>query len=429
MRPRLPDALWKRVIATLLAVNAVILLLILFERAAPPQPAAHSPFGLTPTLDPASGVVVNQLVPSPAPAIQASLWWDAVIANRDLWMVSRMNFHWVKQIFGWREIEPSSKGQYEWAQADQVVAAAETHGLLLIARLDREPLWARPADTPDSALTAPPQNFQDFGDFCYAVASRYRGRAIKAYEVWNEPNLAREWGGKPPSPADYVRLLSTCYQGIKKGDPNAIVISAGLAPTGTSSSEAMPDDEFLKGIYQAGGAHSFDMLGLNAPGYAAPPQASPDEVARRPDWGGYRWASFRHVEDMRQIMLDNGDGQKQVAVMEMGWTTDKIHPEYSWFSVTEHQQAIYLAGAYWWAYLHWQPWIGIMTAIYLADPYWTPNDEEYWWSITLPNFPDVITRPAYKALAGMPDWNADYYKNLPAATGAEAGSTATPSAP
>ena len=35
------------------------------------------------------------------------------------------------------------------------------------------------------------------GDFVYAVADRYKGR-IRAYEVWNEPNLAREWGGRLP---------------------------------------------------------------------------------------------------------------------------------------------------------------------------------------------------------------------------------------
>jgi hypothetical protein len=39
-----------------------------------------------------------------------------------------------------------------------------------------------------------------FGEFCGAMAERYRGR-IGAYEVWNEPNLAREWGNEPPDPA------------------------------------------------------------------------------------------------------------------------------------------------------------------------------------------------------------------------------------
>jgi polysaccharide biosynthesis protein PslG len=408
MKFTVPDHILKRLIATLLAINAVLLVLILAGRTPdrPPQPVAGGDPTATP--DPVHEVQVNQRVASPTPAIQASLWWDSVVANRDLGLVNRLGFHWAKQVFAWREIEPNQKGTFEWEQADQVVAAAEAHDLLLIARLDREPIWERPADTPADVLTAPPQNVQDFADFCQATASRYRGRAIKAYEVWNEPNLAREWGGNPPDPAAYTGLLAACYQGIRQGDPDALVISAGLAPTGTSTSEAMPDEDFLRGMYQAGAASSFDMLGVNAPGYAAPPQASPDEVANTAAWGAQRWACFRHVEDMRRIMLENGDGAKQIAVMEMGWTTDKIHPDYSWFAVTQQQQAEYLAGAYWWARLNWQPWIGFMSAIYIADPYWTPNDEEFWWSITVPNFPRPMTLPAFNALSKLPDWSADY---------------------
>jgi hypothetical protein len=166
----------------------------------------------------------------------------------------------------------------------------------------------------------------------------------------------------------------------------------------------MPDDEFIRGMYEAGAAQYFDMLGVNAPGYAAPPEVSPEEAASTPAYGGHRWNAFRHVEDIRQIMLMYGDGQKQIAILEMGWTTDPVHPEYSWFRVSEEQQAEYLVNAYWYAYEHWRPWIGIMTAVYIADPYWTPEDEQYWWSISLPNWPETITRPAYDALGELPDW-------------------------
>ncbi|NIN65171.1 MAG: hypothetical protein GTO63_10820, partial [Anaerolineae bacterium] len=43
---------------------------------------------------------------------------------------------------------------------------------------------------------------------------------------------------------------------------------------------------------------------------------------------------FRHVEDLRQIMVGNGDGDKQIALLEFGWTSDPVHPEYAWFRVT-----------------------------------------------------------------------------------------------
>jgi len=146
------------------------------------------------------------------------------------------------------------------------------------------------------------------------------------------------------------------------------------------------------------------MLGVNAPGYAAPPQADPSVVAQTPEWGGHEWAAFRHVEQIREIMIEYGDAQKQIAILEMGWTTDPLHPEYSWFAVSAEQQAENLAAAYWWAYMYWRPWIGLMTTIYIADPAWTPQDEQYWWSITYPDWPETRLRPAYDTLSGLPDW-------------------------
>ena len=200
-----------------------------------------------------------------------------------------MEFGWVKQNFAWRDIEGASKGQYDWWRPDEIVNAAHDAGLNLVVRIDRHPLWSVRV-LPDEQITPnqPPVELQDFGDFCYALAERYKGR-IQAYQVWNEPNLSREWGDKSPDPAEYVALLKVCYEGIKAADPDAIVISAGLAPTGTEPPLAMPDDRFLQGMYDAGGAAYFDVLGLHAPGYKAPPEVSPDDIAELPEYGQYRW--------------------------------------------------------------------------------------------------------------------------------------------
>lgn len=406
----LSHSTWLIVIAVLLAANAVLLAGRWIPGAdAAVQPTSTATPDSAATAAPIAEPVVKQLVPSPAPAIQASLWWDSKTANRDFYIVEQLHFQWVKQIFAWREIE-LSKGDFNWKQADVVVGEAKYHKKFLIARLDVEPLWTRAKHYGDDVLSGPPDNPQDFEDFCYAISSRYQGRSIKAYQVWNEPNLAREWGGEPPNPAAYVELLAACSRGIRRGDPKAIIISAGLAPTGTGLPVAIPDTEFLRAMYQDGAADYFDMLGVNAPGYAAPPWVSPDEVAARPEWGGQRWASFRHVEDIRKIMLESGDGEKQIAVTEMGWTLDTVHPEYSWFAVTPEQQAEYLAGAFWWARENWQPWIGLMTVIYLADPHWTEQDEEYWWAINIPSEGEPATRPSYRTLRGLPDWSGNFYE-------------------
>jgi hypothetical protein len=339
-------------------------------------------------------------VASPEYGLQAFLWWHEEAARRDLRLIHDIGFAWVKQHVSWRDIEGITKGHYDWYFTDRIVTDAEQSGLNVLFRLDREPVWAI-ASRDTYSDNGPPENPQDFGDFCHALADRYRGR-VEAYQVWNEPNLAREWGGWPPNPAEYVELLRACYIGVKTADPDALIISAGLSPTGNGPPEAMPDIEYLIGMYEAGAAPYFDLLGVNAPGFKAPPEVSPDQAAAMPEYGGQRFFCFRHVEDAREVMLRYGDGDKQVAVLEVGWTTDpRPDSSYHWHAVTEEQQADYLVRALRYAKEHWSPWIGLMTVISVADPRWTEEDEQYWWAITEPGWPETRVRPAYEALREM----------------------------
>jgi hypothetical protein len=342
-------------------------------------------------------VPVKQHFASPAYGMHTNMWWKPDLIEEDLALVKEMEFGWVKQKFPWREIEGIEKGQYDWYRPDRIVEAVEADGLNLLVRLDRQPFWSEPEDNLWHENQAP-GNLNDFGDFCGAVAERYRGR-IAAYQIWNEPNLGREWGELPPDPAHYTELLKVCYTAIKKADPQAIVVSAGLAPTGTKSDQAMPDTDFLQGMYDAGAAAYFDVLGVNAPGYKAPPELPPEE-AEQAEYGGGRWFAFRHVEDIRDIMVANGDAEKQIAILEMGWTLDQVNPDYAWFAVDESTQADYLVRAYQYAAEHWQPWIGLMTTIYIPDYNWTAEEnEQWWWSIVLP---DGTPREAFNALRDMP---------------------------
>jgi len=368
------------------------------EEEAPAPTAVIEPTPTPAPLNPLSAAEMNQSFPSPAYGIHLAQWWDLGALQRDMALVNEMEFGWVKQNFAWRDIEGHVKGEYDWYRPDEIVNAANDAGLNLIVRIDRHPLWSVRV-LPDEQITPnqPPVELQDFGDFCRVLAERYKGR-IQAYQVWNEPNLSREWGNKSPDPAEYAARLKVCDEGIKAADPDAVVISAGLAPTGTEPPLAMPDDRFLQGMYDAGASAYFDVLGLHAPGYKAPPEVSPDEIANLPEYGQYRWHVFRHVEDMRRMMVANGDAQKQIAILEMGWTTDTRPSDYAWHAVTQEEQADYLVRAYQYAQENWSPWIGVMTTIYFSDVAWTEEDEQFWWALTEP---DGTARPAAYALQEM----------------------------
>ena len=379
---------------------------------------SQRPGGKPPSDDGEEPIVPSPIPPVPGPkplrmnspeyGMQAFLWWRSETAHRDLGLIRDAGFTWVKQSFAWREIEGAAKGHFDWSRADRVVQQVNEFGLDLIARVDRQPQWAG-GGYPQNG---PPNNYQDYADFLYAMASRYKGR-IRAYQVWNEPNLniagRSEWGGRPPNPAEYTALLRVAYQAIKRADPNAMVISAGLSPTSRWDDQAMPDEEFLKGMYAAGAKPYFDVFGAHGAGYKVPPETDPAVVARDPALNNNdpspeerkRIYCFRHVEDLRRVMVENGDGDKQIALLEFGWTSDEVHPDYAWLRVTEEQKGDYLVRAYQYARQHWSPWIGVMSLIYMPDPEWTRDKEEYWWAIIEPSYPELKLRPAYVALKNM----------------------------
>ena len=202
-------------------------------------------------------------------------------------------------------------------------------------------------------------------------------------------------------------MLKASYQAIKSADPQALVVSAGMSPTTDTSEHAVPDVQFISQMYAAGARGSFDVLGVHAAGYKAEPCADPGVVAQSPELTNSdpsptdlkRIYAFRHVEDVRALMVQQGDTDKQMSILEIGWTTDaRPGSAYAWFAVDRDQQAKNLVGAFQCARQLWQPWMGFMTVIYIPDPNWTQQDEQYWWSITNP---DGTPRPASTALKSL----------------------------
>ncbi|HUR04596.1 MAG TPA: hypothetical protein VM347_18775, partial [Nonomuraea sp.] len=312
--------------------------------------------------------------------------------------VRDLSFGWQKSLIRWRDVEGAGKGRFDWSSTDDLVQASQAAGLHMLARVDFQPGWARA----DGANNGPPDNYQDYADFLFALITRYRAGSphghIDAVEIWNEVNISREWGGRPinqQQAASYVRLLSAAYDAVKRADPSVTVVSAGLSPTGSNTEQAKPDDVYLQWLYDAGMAGHYDALGVHAPGFKAPPEVSPDQAAADPGWGRHRSFTFRRVEDIRAIMERNGEAGRPIWVTEFGWTSDTVNADYRWFAVTEDAKADYLVRALRWAREHWSGWIGPMFVWNLPDEGWGPRDEMFWWSIS---DPDGTPRAAYLAL-------------------------------
>ncbi len=324
--------------------------------------------------------------------------------------VGQLGFGWVKYQLQWKVSEPS-KGSYDWADSTPWDSYAGNYvrdtapGLKIVLRVDSPPGWANG----NGGDQRPPNDPRDYGDFLQALATFLRGK-VAAYEIWNEPNIAFEWGGRSPNPAEYVALLREAYRGVKAGDPNALVITGGLASTGGDGGiTAMNDVDFINGMYYAGAKPYFDVLGSHPYGFASAPEVQP-------------WDQdilfFRRAEAQRQAMVANGDGAKQIWATEFGWLIDPVYyglgcdwRDRNWQKVSPDTQAAYLVRAYQYAYANW-PWLGVLLTFNLdfADKrdWWRPVCEPMRWYATMdgnespPEHFFLSPRPAYNALASMP---------------------------
>ena len=106
-----------------------------------------------------------------------------------------------------------------------------------------------------------------------------------AIEVWNEPNLDREWPADQMGGANYTELLKKAYPRIKAANPNTIVISAALSPTGAFSGGCgsigtvygCDDKPFLQEMVNAGALNYLDCVGVHYnEGLLAPSATSGD---------------------------------------------------------------------------------------------------------------------------------------------------------
>jgi polysaccharide biosynthesis protein PslG len=320
----------------------------------------------------------------------------AADADRTLTLLTGAGFNWARQWIAWESVEPA-QGNFQWKILDDVVAAAERQKVKLNLILLRAPQWAAPRG-------GIPQDKQTFARYAGAVAARYKGR-IAAYEIWNEQNMAGETGGTVNA-AEYAALLKAAFPAIKAADPGAFVVYGGLTPTGVNNpSIAVDDAVYLRQSYAFNNGEIkqyFDVLGIHASGANNPPEAFwPESPGPGPGYFDHPSFYFRRAEDLRKVMEEAGDGQKQAWITEFGWTTKNQAKGYEYGEfISEQEQAEYLVNAFKWAQEKWAAWCGVMFLWNLnfstVSP---PSDEKYPWSIINA---DYSPRPAYTALKEMP---------------------------
>ncbi len=166
-----------------------------------------------------------------------------------------------------------------------------------------------------------------------------------AIEVWNEPNLDREWPTGQISGAAYTNMLRLAYDAIKSRNPSVAVISAAPGPTGAEAAypgRVMNDDRWLAEMVAAGGLNYTDCVGVHYNEGIVPPSVTSGDPR-----DNYYTRYLRTLLDRYWNIIG---GQKPLCFTELGYLTPEgyppLDPYFAWASgVTVGQQAAWLAEA------------------------------------------------------------------------------------
>ena len=238
----------------------------------------------------------------------------------------RLRMDWIKQQVRWG-VFSQAPDQFDWTGFDQVVEAASQQGLKVMLSIVTAPEWSRPSAA-GLGIEGPPDDLNAYAKFVGEVVDRYKGK-VHAIEIWNEQNIDAEWKTNPQvvSPEKYVEMLKLAYETIKAKDPNIVVISGALSPTGYfvgGCSEAGCDDgPYLKRMVEAGALNYADCVGVHANGYNVPPDKASTEGYNDPT------ATFRgpftnpipswYFRSTLELYRDTVKNQKPLCITEFGW--------------------------------------------------------------------------------------------------------------
>jgi hypothetical protein len=230
--------------------------------------------------------------------------------------------------FNWDQIQPDPNAAPDWSLVDRKVLAAAANGMDVLGLVLGSPPWA---STHPSIPLSPPKDPNTYANFLRLCIARYgpfgslwtehpevKPIPIRAWQVWNEPNLSAYFSVQPFA-KPYVRLLRTARSAIKSADPGATVVMAGLANFSWKD---------IRKLYKAHVRGAFDVAAVHP-------------------FSGRPSNSLKITRLNREVMDHYGDRRKPIWLTEFTWPSAKGKTKnLRGWEVTEAGQARKLTAAY-----------------------------------------------------------------------------------
>jgi hypothetical protein len=291
--------------------------------AAPTMPLATTAFDAappTPCADDVGQPRHSRLGFSPGATLISA---DRAMVDRELDGMAAAGVCWVRIDIDWSRVQPEPD-RFDWEPTDRAVEGARARGMEVLGLVAYSPPWARPDGTSDKH---PPDDPAAFARFAELAAQRYGPAGVRAWEIWNEPNIDAFW--EPGADAHaYASLLVAAAEAIRAVDRHATIVTGGLSPASDDDGNLAPAT-FLDALYDAGAEGSFDAVGMHPYSYPLNPV---DAVPLN--------HFVTETPAVRAVMVANGDTDAQIWATEYGAPTGEADQ-----AVSDREQAAFLAAA------------------------------------------------------------------------------------
>lgn len=302
---------------------------------------------------------------------------NQAVMERELAIMKDAGVETLRVTFLWQQIQfwfaPRYPGHMhlvsDFIKTDVLMSAAARLGFNIVGNVFGAPGWAtggmRPGETPRFPLTVQggvPQDPADMGNFMGDLVERYGPggtfwmerpdlpvNPIRIWQPLQEPDRPAFF----PQPFDvdhFIAMAHASYSGVKKADPDAVVMGAGLGPISAESGD------FLDNLYKAGLQGSFDVAAI----HPFPKDAD---------------GLIRAVRLNREVMAAHGDGDLPIALSQFSFSSalgqSRIAPlpnmsdergqaanvREALLAAAEHREELNLFGAYYhsWTSLDTEP--------------------------------------------------------------------------
>jgi hypothetical protein len=208
---------------------------------------------------------------------------------------------WIRIDFVWSLVE-ERQDVFDWDRYDRLMNNAEERGLKVFASLQGTPQWA----TWGLEFSGVPHESDDWRDFCYRAAARYREQ-VAAWGIWNEPNLDRFWQG---TRTEFIEMiLIPGAEAIRAAHPEATIAAADLAHISSGDWE-----DWLKSIIRIAG-HLIDVITHHSYPSDADHNTVTDDLH-----DGHAWPW--DPPPVREVLIDEGWSRRPFWLSETGVQSD-----------------------------------------------------------------------------------------------------------